>query len=122
MNMFPKLTNTFPILKHVVFVTVAVTLAISVHASLGFGKKRSAIGSKKILTAKVIGFNGNFSLKSGYSFRGNTVLDTKSPQIIQLNTEVTAKKGDFTFTIPLRKQVLVSSIKIGLGNGTLRNH
>ena len=120
--MLPKLTNTISVLKHLVLVIVAVTLAINAHASLGLGKKRSSIGGKKLLTAKVLGFNGNFSLKSGYNFRGNAVLDTKSPQIIQLNTEVTAKKGNFTFTIPLRKQVLVSSIKIGVGNGALRTH
>ena len=99
---------------------VAVTIAIAGNASLGLGKKRSALGSKKLLSAKVVGFNGNFSLKSGYSFRGSTVIEPKNPKVIELNTEVTAKKGNFTLTIPLRKQVLINSIKIGVSNEPLR--
>ena len=106
--------------KQTVLFAVAIIVALAGNASLGLGKKKSSLGSKKLLSAKAIGFNGNFSLKSGYSFRGNTVLETKSPQVIELNTEVTAKKGKFTLTIPLRKQVLVNSIKIGVNNEPLR--
>jgi hypothetical protein len=106
--------------KQTVLFAVAIIVALAGNASLGLGKKKSSLGSKKLLSAKVIGFNGNFSLKSGYSFRGNTVLETKSPQVIELNTEVTAKKGKFILTIPLRKQVLVNSIKIGVSNEPLR--
>lgn len=120
--MLLRLPKILPHTKQVVILFFAVTFAIVTHASLGLGKKRSTAGSKKILTAKVIGFDGNFSLKSGYHFRGKSILDNKSNQVIQLNTEVTAKKGDFTFSIPLRKQVLVKSIKISLGNEALRNY
>ncbi len=106
--------------KQTMLFAVAIIVALAGNASLGLGKKRSSLGSKKLLSAKVVGFNGNFSLKSGYSFRGNTILESKSPQVIELNTEVTAKKGNFTLTIPLRKQVLVNSIKIGVSNEPLR--
>ncbi len=106
--------------KQTVLFAIAIIVALAGNASLGLGKKKSSLGGKKLLSAKVTGFNGNFSLKSGYSFRGNTVLETKSPQVIELNTEVTAKKGNFTLTIPLRKQVLVNSIKIGVSNEPLR--
>lgn len=120
--MFLRINTISSKVRQVSLLVLAITIGISAHASLGLGKKRSATGSKKILTAKIIGVSGNFSLKSGYNFRGKSILDTKSPQVIQLNTEITAKKGNFTFTIPLRKQVLVNSIKIGLGNEKLRTH
>ena len=106
--------------KQIALFVVAVTIAIAGNASLGLGKKRSALGSKKLLSAKVVGFNGNFSLMSGYSFRGSTVIEPKNPKVFELNTEVTAKKGNFTLTIPLRKQVLINSIKIGVSNEPLR--
>ena len=108
--------------KQTILFAAAMIVALAGNASLGLGKKRSSLGSKKILSAKVTGFNGNFSLKSGYSFRGNNIIETKIPRVIELNTEVTAKKGNLTLTIPLRKQVLVNSIKIGVGNESLRTH
>ncbi|MFM1857739.1 MAG: hypothetical protein RLZ05_799 [Bacteroidota bacterium] len=108
--------------KQTVLFAAAMIVALAGNASLGLGKKRSSLGSKKILSAKVTGFNGNFSLKSGYSFRGNNIIETKIPRVIELNTEVTAKKGNLTLSIPLRKQVLVNSIKIGVGNESLRTH
>jgi len=108
--------------KQTILFAAAMIVALAGNASLGLGKKRSSLGSKKILSAKVTGFNGNFSLKSGYSFRGSNIIETKIPRVIELNTEVTAKKGNLTLTIPLRKQVLVNSIKIGVGNESLRTH
>jgi hypothetical protein len=108
--------------KQTVLFAAAMIVALAGNASLGLGKKRSSLGSKKILSAKVTGFNGNFSLQSGYSFRGNNIIETKIPRVIELNTEVTAKKGNLTLSIPLRKQVLVNSIKIGVGNESLRTH
>lgn len=120
--MLLKLTKILSHAKRFAFFVGALVIVMTTHASLGLGKKRSATGSKKMLSSKVVGFNGNFSLKSGYNFRGKSILDNKTPQVIQLNTEIIAQKGNFTFTIPLRKQVLVKSIKIGLGNETLRSH
>ena len=108
--------------KQTILFAAAMIVALAGNASLGLGKKRSSLGSKKILSAKVTGFNGNFSLKSGYSFRGSNIIETKIPRVIELNTEVTAKKGNLTLTTPLRKQVLVNSIKIGVGNESLRTH
>ena len=108
--------------KQTILFAAAIIVALAGNASLGLGKKRSSLGSKKILSAKVTGFNGNFSLKSGYSFRGNNIIESKIPRVIELNTEVTTKKGNLTLTIPLRKQVLVNAIKIGVGNQSLRTH
>ncbi|MBU6176575.1 MAG: hypothetical protein KGO80_02265 [Bacteroidetes bacterium] len=116
--------NSIQIAKEVVQKTmllgVATLIVVSSFASLGLGKKKAASAGKKLLSNKVLSYNGSFSLKSGYSFRGNTVLDNPTTRVIQLNTDLVTKKGNYELTIPLRKTTLVNKVKIQLGNQTLR--
>lgn len=108
--------------KQLMLMTAALLFAIGSYAALGLGKKKSALGSKKLLSAKVTGLSANFSLKSGYNYRGNTVLETPTPQVININTEIIAQQGNLSFTIPLRKKIIVNSIKFGIGNEAFKLH
>jgi len=118
--------NTIHIVKEVVQKTMLLSLAtlivVNSFASLGLGKKGGAAAGKKLLSAKVISYNGSFSLKSGYAFRGNLVLDNTTPRVIQINTDVVTRKGNYELSIPLRKTTLVNKVKIQLGNQSLRPH
>jgi hypothetical protein len=108
--------------KQLLLLSAAFLIALSSYAALGLGKKKSSLGSKKLLSAKVAGLSANFSLKSGYNYRGTTVLETPTPQVINIHSEITAQQGNLTFTIPLRKKIIVNSIKIGIGNEAFKSH
>lgn len=116
--------NYLQIAKEVVLKTMllgaAVLFMVSAYASLGLGKKKSAAASKKILSNKVVNYSSSFSLKSGYNFRGSAILDNPTTRVIQLNTDVITKQGNYELAIPLRKTTLVNKVKIEFGNQTLR--
>lgn len=98
------------------------SVGVASYASLGLGKKKKASASSKLLSGKTLGFDGTLSLKSGYNFRGRTVLVNEQPKLIQLKTEVTMQAGKNSFTLPLKKNVLVNKVKIELGNRALGSH
>ena len=86
-------------------------------ATLGDGKKSADKPKTSLLSDRTINKPGSFSLKSGYNFRGNTILNTASDKkTIRLNTVVTVQKGRTTFTVPLRKNVVINKVKLDLGN------
>ena len=70
-------------------------LAMGAFATLGDGtSKKSA--NRNILSDKNIFIrHGGFSLKSGYNYRGNNVINPTKPDIfINLNTVATFQKGN----------------------------
>lgn len=87
------------------------------YATLGDGKKKSSISSSALLSGRKAIKPGTFSLRSGYSFRGNTVLN-EAPRttVIKINTDVTVQKGKTSVTIPLHKNVAIGRVKIEIGN------
>ena len=89
--------------------------AVAAFATLGDGNKKS--GSKSSLLSSRTSKSNSFTLRSGYSFRGNQVLNTETnKQFISLNTKTTYQKGNTTFIVPLKKKVVFSKVKIELGN------
>jgi hypothetical protein len=107
--------------KLAVILLIAVSAA-GAYATLGDGKlksgKKSSLLSNKTLT-KV----GTFSLKSGYTYRGSQVINNNSEKkYIRLNTFVTVQKGNTTFIVPLKKNVLLRNITIDLSNRQLRRN
>lgn len=98
------------------------SVGIVSFASLGLGKKKKASAASKLMSGKTLGFNGTLSLKSGYDFRGKTVLATEQPKVIQLTTDVTMQAGKNSFILPFKKNVLVNKVKIELGNRAMGNH
>jgi hypothetical protein len=97
---------------------LAVLLLISVSAvasfaTLGDGNKKGG-GKSSLLSSRTK--STSFTLRSGYTFRGNQVINTETnKRYISLNTKVTLQRGNTTFILPLKKKV-VSNVKIDLGN------
>lgn len=106
---------------------LAVTLlvafsAIASFATLGDGKKKTGASKSSLLSSKSTSA-GSFSLRSGYTYRGNQVINTKKQtNYISLNTVVTYQKGNTTYIVPLKKKVVLNNVKIELGNRQLRRN
>ncbi|MFZ9695252.1 MAG: hypothetical protein ACO3AY_05195 [Chitinophagaceae bacterium] len=96
-------------------------ITVGAFATLGDGKKKSAVISKKILSGRSVQFDGNFTLRSGYNFRGNTVLAPEQKMVVRINTNVVVGKGNNSFTVPLRGKAVISKLKIELGNRSFNN-
>ncbi len=78
-------------------------MALASSATLGDG--RSNRDKPKSLLATTSNLKpGAFSLKSGYTFRGNQVI-ARSDNYINLNTVVTYQQGRTTYVMPLKKKV-----------------
>ncbi len=100
-------------------------IAVASFATLGDGKIKSVKeGPKKsLLSNKSTITPGTFSLKSGYTYRGNQVINPNSePKSIRLNTVVTLQKGNITYTVPLKKNVILDKVKIDISNRQLRRN
>lgn len=93
---------------------VLVSLAIAAFATLGDGNSKGK--KKSILNKKTIVTPGKFSLKSGYQYRGSQVINQqRTDNTITLNSIVTYQRGNMTYIVPLKTQVLTQKIKVGLG-------
>ncbi|MEP6699885.1 MAG: hypothetical protein ABJA85_01155 [Bacteroidota bacterium] len=84
-------------------------------ATLGDGKKKTNSSKNSLLSYKTSVKTGSFSLRSGYRYRGNEVINTTEKKYIRLNTTVTLQKGNTTYIVPLKK-VILQNVKIELGN------
>lgn len=85
-------------------------------ATLGDGKKKTTSSKSSLLSYKTSVKTGSFSLRSGYRYRGNEVINTTEKKYIRLNTTVTLQKGNTTYIVPLKKKVILQNVKIELGN------
>lgn len=107
--------------KLAVILLIAVT-TIASFATLGDGNKKSSLPKKSLLSSKTVK-QGVFSLRSGYAFRGNQVINPQTQnRYISLNTTVTYQKGNTTYIVPLKKKVILNNVKIDLGNRQLRRN
>ena len=97
--------------------------AITSYATLGDGNKKSTLPKTLLLSSKT-NKPGSFSLRSGYAFRGNSVLNTQQPakRYINLNTTVTYQRGNTTYIVPLKKKIILSNIKIDISNRQLQRN
>lgn len=95
--------------KLAVVVLIALSTA-GAFATLGDGKIRSDKPKASLLSNKTAISKSSFSLRSGYNYRGSEIINTKSPKYINLNSPVTYQKGHTTYTVPLRKKVVLDKI------------
>ncbi len=103
--------------RKIIVILLITVSAFGAFATLGDGKKTSDKPKTKILTGRTVSTPGSFTLKSGYNYRGNYVFNTESDKrTIRLNTVVTVQKGRTTFIVPLKKNVVLSKVKLDLGN------
>lgn len=105
--------------------SVLILLAVSTiaaFATLGDGKVKNTLPRKTLLSNKTT-TTGFFSLKSGYSYRGNQIISNETEnKYIRLNTTVTMQKGNTTYIVPLKKKVLLQNVKIDISNRQLKRN
>lgn len=84
-------------------------IAVGSYATLGDGAGKKA--SPRLLTGKTITKPGSFSLRSGYNYRGSQVINfnNENNHYINLNTVVTYQQGHTTYTMPVKKKVLLNN-------------
>lgn len=94
--------------------------SLAAFATLGDGGKRS--NNRNLLTYKTPAGYHNFSLKSGYNYRGNNILSsTNSGRAIMLNTVVTYQKGNATYILPLKKKIFLDTkVKVNPSSAPFR--
>lgn len=98
-------------------------VSAAAYATLGDGKAKSGVPKSSLLTNRTSLKPGSFTLRSGYSFRGNQVINnTVEKRYIQLNTVVTLQKGNTTYIVPLKKKALLGNVKIDISNRQFRRN
>jgi len=117
----PKLTIWRFLGRKLAVMLLLFVSAAGAFATLGDGKKSE--GPKNPYSTKVITHPNNFSLRSGYNYRGSQLFNSASEKkYIRLNTVVTVQKGNATYIVPLKKKVILQNVKIQLGNQQLRRN
>lgn len=86
------------------------SLTIGAFATLGDGKSGKD-NSRKLLSTRTTNKPGSFSLRSGYNFRGKQVINSQPApnKYVNLNTVITYQEGHTTYTIPLKKKVILNN-------------
>ena len=86
-------------------------------ATLGDGgvKKSPTTASGRLLSYKPAYNYRNFSLKTGYQYRGAVVFrpENLSNAYVLQPTNFTFQRGNTTYIVPLKRKVLADKIKIG---------
>jgi hypothetical protein len=111
---------------------VAALLAVSAVSSfatlgsnfgLGDGRKKTPRNTSVLTNNRNVSYKqGSFSLRSGYSFRGAQVMNTaQQKQVVRINTTVTLQRGNTTYTMPLKKNVVMGNVQFSIRNGTISN-
>jgi hypothetical protein len=94
--------------------------AFVAFATLGDGNKATPKKEKKgSLLSNKSRTNNSFSLRSGYNFRGNKVINPDNQRYVNLNTTVTYRKGTTTYMLPVQKKVFLD--KVVFNDDLLRN-
>ena len=90
-----------------------VAVSFAAFATLGGDDKK---GSKSFTPAHYNFSARNFSLKTGYNYRSNNLLNTNNPRIITLNSTAVFQKGNVTYVLPLKRKVLLDKINFNPSN------
>lgn len=119
---YSRLTILRIVSRKLAVVALILCSAVAAFATLGDGKNvKSNAPKKSLLNNRPAVKPGIFTLKSGYSFRGNSVINITDKKYISLNTVVTMQKGNTTYILPLRKKIL-ENIKVNIGNRQFRRN
>jgi len=115
------LTIVWKIVSRKFAVILLLAISAAAFATLGDGKVKSNMKRKSLLSDKSASITENFSLKSGYNFRGSQVINTQSERYLNLNTVVTYQKGQTTYVLPLKKKVMLDKVTFN-PNAASRNY
>lgn len=109
MRITAKISKCF--IKRKLATALLVVVSLASFATLGDGGKKSAPSKKTLLSNKAVYKNHTFTLKSGYNYRGNNLLNLHNEKkYIMLNTVVTYQKGNATYILPMKKKVLLDKV------------
>lgn len=104
-------------------VILFLVISAGAYATLGDGKAKSGAARSSLLSNKSLLKPGSFSLRSGYSYRGNQVINNSGEKrYIQLNTFVTLQKGSTSFIVPLKKKAILGNVKFDISNRQLHRN
>src|ERR1700730_8862656 len=91
--------------RKVVTILLLASSAVGAFATLGDGKGKDK--NKTLLSTQRLNITpGSFTLKSGYNYRGNQIINLEASRFIFLNTTITFQKGHTTYIVPLKKKVI----------------
>ena len=94
--------------RKLALVTLMGAIAVVAFGALGDGKASDVNPKKKSLLSMKRSYRpGSLSLKSNYSFRGSQVIGTET-QYISLNTPITYQSGHTSYTVPIKKKVILN--------------
>jgi len=98
--------------KKKLLTTLCVVLSAAAFATLGDGKgKRTAPAQGNLLSLRNhYNFQG-FSLRSGFHYSADRLLDQPEQKFIMLNTTVTYQKGNTTYILPMKRKVFLDKVK-----------
>jgi hypothetical protein len=107
--------------RKMLVIALITSTAIAGFAALGDGKTASTSDRplRSLLTNK--SQTNSFTLRSGFKFRGNQVINTNTQKYVNLNMVLTYQKGNMTYVLPLKKKVL-DNVKIDFSNRQLRRN
>jgi hypothetical protein len=119
----PKLMIWRILSRKLAIILLLVVSAAGAYATLGDGKSKSGLPKSSLLSNRSSIKQGSFSLKSGYTYRGNQVINFNSEKkYIQLNSVVTLQKGNISYIVPLKKKAILNNVKIDISNRQLRRN
>lgn len=101
--------STRKIARKVVTVMSLGCIALGSFATLGDGKLNKD-KPKKNLFAQKSQQSTTFSMRSGYDFRGNAVINQDTRRYINLNTVVTYPKGGNSYVLPMKKTMVMGKL------------
>ena len=100
------------IAKKLTVVLLITGSTVAAFATLGEGNKAYPGKSKpgKSLLSNKTQTNNNFSLRSGYNFRGNQVINTQTQRFVNLNTTIAYRRGSTLYILPVQKKVFLDKV------------
>lgn len=112
-TMKPTTYTTTEIVRKKLVTALFVVASLAAFATLGDGGEKGRQQSRSQLLART-GFNNfkDFTLKSTYNWRGNTVFSPNhDAKYITLNNVISYQKGNSTYILPMKRKVLLDKIK-----------
>jgi len=102
--------------RKAVIVAMLSFLTVGAFATLGDGTSKKSTNKNILSDRNIFIRHGGFSLKSGYNYRGNNVINPERQEsYINLNTVAVFQKGNRTYILPIKSKVLLGNVKISAG-------
>lgn len=111
--MKPTTYTTTEIVRKKLCTALFVVASLAAFATLGDGGEKRLQQSKSLLSARPGFYNfKDFTLKSTYNWRGNTVFNSNHEvKYMTVNNVISYQKGNSTYILPMKRKVLLDKIK-----------